>query len=195
MHAVFGFIIKMLPFAAVCLPVYGLVRGLFLYGTHRKINGYREAAMCLFVLFAAGLASQTLLPPLVWSADGLSFATGSHHETWLIPLRVLCYTYEDVFVRHSTYSLLINLLGNILMFVPFGFFVPLLWRVPDRTAAAVGSGASLLIEVVQLWLPRTTDVDDWLLNTAGTLLGIWLYHRLQSRSGNRLDRFRTERKE
>lgn len=41
----------------------------------------------------------------------------------------------------------------------------------------IGFGASCLIEGVQLFSWRSTDIDDVLLNTAGTLLG-WLCYML-----------------
>lgn len=66
-------------------------------------------------------------------------------------------------------------LGNILLFVPFGFFLPLLWeryRLPRRTALC-GFLFSLAIELSQLFNRRISDVDDLLMNTLGALLG-WL---------------------
>ena len=56
------------------------------------------------------------------------------HNTALIPFRFFCYTYRDLFEYHLTYSLLIDYLGNIVMFMPIGFFIPLLWRASDETS-------------------------------------------------------------
>jgi glycopeptide antibiotics resistance protein len=73
--------------------------------------------------------------------------------------------------------LLIDVVGNLLLFVPLGLtFAAASTRASrwGRLAAATASGAllSLLIEVVQLAMPsRASDVDDVLFNTAGALLG------------------------
>lgn len=62
---------------------------------------------------------------------------------------------------------------NILLFVPFGMLVPLLWPRMDHPTilACSGFGFSLLIELSQLLNNRRTDIDDLLLNTLGALIG------------------------
>lgn len=62
---------------------------------------------------------------------------------------------------------------NILLFVPFGLLIPLLWARMDHPAIIVcsGFGFSLLIELSQLLNNRRTDIDDLLLNTLGALIG------------------------
>ncbi|WP_435016521.1 VanZ family protein [Tundrisphaera sp. TA3] len=75
----------------------------------------------------------------------------------------------------------VNILGNLGVFLPMGFLVPILW--PRRSGsmltrvAAASFGLSLLIEVLQyLSGRRIADVDDLLLNTLGGMLGygLWL---------------------
>lgn len=66
----------------------------------------------------------------------------------------------------------VNLVGNVLMFVPIGALVAWLarrWRVLAATVA--GGALSLGIELTQLSLGRVGDIDDIILNTAGALLG------------------------
>lgn len=73
---------------------------------------------------------------------------------------------------------------NVVLFVPLGFFVPLLYgrfRRIGRTAAA-GALLSLTVEVVQLFGMGATDINDLLTNTAGTLLGYGLFALLARRS-------------
>lgn len=69
-----------------------------------------------------------------------------------------------------------NLAGNVLLFAPLGFFVPLL-RPRFTGVIQVGAlalGASLLLEVIQLLTGLGGfDVDDLILNTVGGLIG-WL---------------------
>ena len=75
-------------------------------------------------------------------------------------------------------SLLVNLVGNVVAFLPFGFVPPLVRRRPMRAwqVALLAAGLSLTIEALQLASGRrTADVDDVLLNTIGGLLGYALY--------------------
>ena len=66
-----------------------------------------------------------------------------------------------------------NLLGNVAIFVPFGFFMPLASRYRSFFLTVIYSfGFSFVIETFQL-ITRvgTFDVDDLLLNTIGGILG------------------------
>ncbi len=73
----------------------------------------------------------------------------------------------------SLSGMLLNIGGNIALFMPLGFMLPMVWtgfrRLP-RTAA-FGACVSLLIEVSQLFNHRATVTDDLLLNTCGAVLG------------------------
>ena len=77
---------------------------------------------------------------------------------------------------------------NIIMFMPLGFLLPLIWK-NFRNAWKVifmGFGLSLGIEFLQLFSLRATDIDDLIMNTIGTVLGylIWaLFHKLVPKSG------------
>ena len=81
-----------------------------------------------------------------------------------------------------------QLLGNVALFVPLGFLLPLLgsrYRSLAMTAA-VGLVASLGIELVQLALllalsaRRSVDVDDVILNVTGACLGYLLWRVAQA---------------
>jgi glycopeptide antibiotics resistance protein len=72
---------------------------------------------------------------------------------------------------------LIDLLGNVAVFVPFGATLAL--AVGEKSArravglaALVGAGLSLAIELLQTGLySRVSQPLDWFLNTLGTTLG------------------------
>ena len=72
--------------------------------------------------------------------------------------------------------LFINVAGNVLLFSPVGFLLPLvLKKCGFWKAAAGGFLFSLFIELVQLLLPRCSDVDDLILNTLGAMIGYGIY--------------------
>lgn len=66
-----------------------------------------------------------------------------------------------------------NLLGNVAIFVPFGFFMPMASRYRSFSLTTVYSfGLSLIVECFQLiFQVGTFDVDDLLLNTIGGAIG------------------------
>lgn len=60
-----------------------------------------------------------------------------------------------------------------LMFVPFGFFVCLFSKRPFVSLFA-SFLTSVAIEVIQIFIGRTCDIDDVICNTLGGLVGICL---------------------
>ena len=69
-----------------------------------------------------------------------------------------------------------NILGNIILFVPFGLFVSYIMKTrkmwPILFITVVTSG---IIEYTQLKIGRTFDIDDILLNCLGGIFGFLLY--------------------
>ena len=65
---------------------------------------------------------------------------------------------------------------NAVMFAPFGFLLPVLWRGCRKWSVTTLAGflLSLTIEILQMFCFRATDVDDLLMNTMGALLGYFL---------------------
>ena len=98
----------------------------------------------------------------------------------------------------GTFVRLINIEGNVLAFLPFGFFLPLLWKRFRHFYRTVLSTAafSLIVELLQL-VTRvgSCDIDDIILNTLGGAIGYLLYllftlameHYQKKRSGTGQD--------
>lgn len=68
---------------------------------------------------------------------------------------------------------------NVLMTVPLGFFLPMVWRRYQSFSNTLFAGffTSLAIELLQLFSFRSTDVDDLIFNTLGACLG-WCLAKL-----------------
>jgi glycopeptide antibiotics resistance protein len=94
-----------------------------------------------------------------------------------VPLRsIIRYTVEDQNAAP------VNIIGNIITFMPLGFFLPFASHNKDRlkTIALFGFGSSSLIEVIQLisGLGRF-DIDDIILNVFGACLGLLAYRTIK----------------
>lgn len=71
---------------------------------------------------------------------------------------------------------IINLLGNIGVFMPFGLLLPLIFKFNLRQTLIVGLIGLLILETAQLITGQGVfDVDDLILNTLGITLGYCLY--------------------
>ena len=73
-----------------------------------------------------------------------------------------------------------NIIGNILLFLPYGYFASdYLKTKKGWWIAGLTFLISLTIEIVQLYIGRTFDVDDIILNTLGGILGFLIYYILE----------------
>ncbi len=83
--------------------------------------------------------------------------------------------------RHTlgTKAVLLNLVGNIVAFVPFGFFLPILYPRCRNFLYTVffSFEVSLAVETIQLVSKvGSFDVDDMLLNTIGGAMGCLTFY-------------------
>lgn len=70
-----------------------------------------------------------------------------------------------------------NVIGNILLFTPYGFFASYYLKLEKkRSAFFLVLVVSLAIEFVQLAIGRCFDVDDILLNIVGGMIGYYIYY-------------------
>lgn len=71
-----------------------------------------------------------------------------------------------------------NTFLNVVLFLPLGFVLPVCWQNfnPFWKTMLLGFGFSVLIETLQIFSFRATDINDLMTNTMGTLLG-WMTAR------------------
>ena len=191
---VLHYVWQMLPMCLLALIVFLLLRPQRLRRLERRglISGRaREAALCLFILYCAGLAALTLFPANLWvyvmtlgRAYPEDVTLMSFYPDWgqivsEIPyLQDILTPFQEIrrALRSMSYWLLFMLLGNIIMFVPVGFFPALLWRRARWWKSLLaGFCSSCTIEFTQFFIGRSTDIDDIILNTAGALAGFLLF--------------------
>jgi len=106
-----------------------------------------------------------------------------HRDLLLLP-------WKDVSYNRPNYS---DIAINVLGFLPFGFcfFLYRHARKPYRfvtnalLVVLAGVAVSLTIEVTQAWLPnRTSSLNDFITDTAGTLLGVALALAIRTKVTN-----------
>jgi hypothetical protein len=74
----------------------------------------------------------------------------------------------------------INILGNIVLLIPLGFLLPLVYRtLTNNKALIIFSAFCLMIEGIQAYLKiGIFDIDDVILNLLGCMIGYWAYRYL-----------------
>lgn len=137
-------------------------------------TGAREVVMALFVLFMTGLLMLTFQNGQEWMrARNLTEAVLRFRNRVGVNLTPF-HTIRN-YIRYAPTSdwLWVNIVGNIVMFIPWGFCLPLLWKEYRSFFKLVFMALFLpvCIEFFQLFVGRTVDVDDVILNFAGSMLG------------------------
>lgn len=75
-------------------------------------------------------------------------------------------------------SSIIPVLLNFILFVPYGFLLPLIFdscKWNWKKIIFIGGLTSLMIELLQLFGGRYAEIDDFLINTLGALSGFVMY--------------------
>ena len=174
MGRIAGFVLRMLPVMAAAVPLVAAARlaGAYRLKNHGLTTTLRhEAGLWAFLLFLVGLAAVTILPP------GGQFIPPSWSRVNLRPLVVLADSLAAMRAGDGMYFV-INVLGNILMFLPLGFFPCLLWG-EGKNGLLRGAGAALLASLCVEFQPRAADVDDLWLNALGGALGYGVYQAIR----------------
>lgn len=123
----------------------------------------KTAKYCVFALYLAAMSVLVGLPNIRYIRFDLNMN--------LIP-------FLDMF------SGLRGSIENVVLFMPFGFFLNWLWSRSLKAAAMEGFWISLCIELMQIFTFRATDINDLITNTLGTVLGFLLAKLLHLPSAN-----------
>ncbi len=122
----------------------------------------------LWVLFLLYIG--VLLRITVFRSSFGSYPLCSHGQIELIPFVGL------IRIFHNSVPMFLYLfVGNLVWFVPLGLLLPVLTRARKSTLLW-GLGLSLYIEVSQfIFGTGVSEVEDLILNTAGTGIGYLIY--------------------
>ena len=94
----------------------------------------------------------------------------------LVPFKQI----SSLICRQNHLFWFVQIIFNIILFIPFGFFLPFLNRNFQRIQNTVFTGVifSIFIEIMQYITRRgLTDIDDVINNTIGAVVGYLLYKR------------------
>lgn len=162
----------------IILPFYILVR-IYRY-KKKKLKGYliRECVLASFVFFMISLFSLLFYAEKEQCTPSAMYESAVRrlsltYQINIYPFRNITMFFQDVF---SIYFLK-NVLGNILLFIPMGFALPLLWKKWQSFLRIflVAFFFPLFIEMGQLFFSRYIDIDDVFLNLLGILAGYGIY--------------------
>jgi len=185
------YLIDLIRIMLAGIPVYVLARILFLRRRARRLgakakitkvnlkyNKLRELCLGLFVVFMMALMAfvwqgEYHRPRTMIAMARHRLATGAGMN--LVPFQTIRNYYHVFGVHGDLFG--VNVIGNVLMFVPWGFGLLLLWKKNRSFWKLLWFSAMLpiFIECSQLFIGRQVDVDDFILNFLGGMLGGMLF--------------------
>ena len=150
------------PMILISVVILISLRITYLIKNRERFVLYKEFLMLSFVIYILCLFQ------VVTFQDTVSWSTNNY-----VPLKeILRYSFGSrLFLK--------NVLGNMLLFLPFGFFTSYYLEVKrPYLPLFLTVIASFSIECVQMVIGRVFDIDDIILNICGGLLGYSVYYML-----------------
>ena len=150
------------PMIVICILIISSIRITALIKNHENFILYRDVLKLFFLVYILCLFQ------IVTFEDQTLFISDTNFN--LIPFKEI--------LRYSIGSRLFfkNVIGNLVMFVPYGFFASYFTKSKKGSIAfLLILFASLSIEFTQLAIGRVFDIDDVLLNVVGGMIGYTVY--------------------
>lgn len=149
---------------------------------YKQINIVREFFIFILIFFTSFIMSMTVIPKIeITPENSLSILKPYSYSNRinLIPF----FFVKDIkyyLDNGMYYSILFNLIGNIIPFSVFSFLCVLLFEKLDslKNILMLGFAFSLIIELLQIPLYRGSDIDDLILNMVGYGLGYLFYKKI-----------------
>jgi glycopeptide antibiotics resistance protein len=149
---------KIWPMLSLFVVIIGILRIARIVINHEKFVFYKEFYNLLAIVYIL------LLYHLLLSTEGASSGIN------LTPFKEM--------TRYSigSKSFFYNVIGNIVLFIPVGYFVSDYLNAKKTSQIFLASIViSLTAELIQFKIGRAFDVDDIILNVVGSLIGFLSY--------------------
>ena len=147
------------PMLTIFLVVIISIRLMYIHNSSEKFVFYKEFFNMLFIIYAL------ILFQLLTNTE-MNVSSG---------INIVPFT-EILRYEVGSTQFYLNVIGNILVFLPFGYFVSSYIKATRVShILLVTLITSFTIEFVQHYIGRSFDIDDILLNVIGAIIGFLLY--------------------
>ena len=146
------------PSLIICFIIITSLRITFLVKNKSKFIFYKEILMLGFIMYVIALFEVVTFQDVSWSSSNF------------IPFK------EMLRYEFGTKLFFKNVVGNMIMFIPFGFFTSYFLKLKKIYSVFILTLlTSITIETTQLLIGRVFDIDDILLNILGGLIGYFIF--------------------
>ena len=146
------------PSLIICCVIIISLRITYLIKNKVKFKFYKEILMLGFIMYVIALFEVVTFQDVSWSSSNF------------IPFK------EMLRYEFGTKLFFKNVVGNMLMFIPFGFFTSYFLKLKKfYSIFLLTLLTSITIETTQLLIGRVFDIDDIFLNIIGGLFGYFIF--------------------
>lgn len=159
-HTIKGVMEFTWPMVVICILTLSSIRITYLIKNKKEFILYKEIFYLFFLMYIL------LLFQIVTFEDtnvGIDMNN-------LVPFK------EILRYRLGSRLFFKNVIGNIVLFIPYGIFASMYTKIEKPFhAAGLVLFASVIVEVTQAMIGRVFDIDDIILNVAGGIIGFGIY--------------------
>jgi glycopeptide antibiotics resistance protein len=176
-------IINFKAFLGIAVPIWIIFRIIKMRQMEIKNLLNHEIVVNLLFMYLLYLAQMTIFP--------LNIGIPIERRVSLIPFRTIMQL-TPILLKHGLMTNAheshlnagaINIIGNIIVFIPVGILIPLISKRVTRfkTTIMLGFTTSFVIEIVQFLSVegRIADIDDLILNTLGVAIGWGIFKTIK----------------
>ena len=149
------------PTIIISTVIIVTMRIVYLIKNKKELILYKELVSLLFIIYVLCLFYVVTFQDVSWSTSNY------------VPFHEM-FRYEfgsRLFIK--------NVVGNLLLFMPYGFFAAYYLKLEKPKAVIIlALLVSITIETTQLLIGRVFDIDDIILNFIGAILGFYVYRFL-----------------
>ena len=139
-------------------------------------NRHRKLHMTLFSIYSIFML--VLLFNRAGGIEGMDYWTQIQANLNLEPFRTIRLFWNVLGRQGYRSTAIINLGGNVIMFIPLGFFLPRVFPTLQKFRRTVLATVLIItaVELTQLFtLLGTCDIDDLILNVIGAAIGYGIF--------------------
>jgi len=150
------------PMVFICCVIIISMRVTYLVKNRQKPIFYKEILYLGFIIYIMTLFYVVTFQDVSWSTSNF------------IPFKEM-FRYD-----FGTRLFFKNVLGNMILFIPYGFFISYFLKLKKPlTMFGLTLLTSVTIECTQMAIGRVFDIDDILLNIVGGMVGFAIYYLLE----------------
>ncbi|MGM9882390.1 MAG: VanZ family protein [Bacilli bacterium] len=157
-NAFFDVLPDVWPMLIIILVIICSLRITYLITKHKKFQLHKELIYLISIVYILCLFHV------------VTFQDANYGVSNFIP-------FKEIF-RYSigSHKFVKNILGNIVLFIPYGFLASYLLKNKKFSVITILTLiVSLTIETVQYYIGRVFDIDDIILNLVGGIIGFLIY--------------------